>query len=61
MASPEQILGYNSQSSFNPFMGLSVSRQKIRSKPDVIRSRVRGTTRAVRFIKDRPAEAQNHE
>lgn len=41
-----------------PFMGLGVSDKKIRSNPDVIRRVVRGTARAVRFIKDNPGEAQ---
>ena len=37
-----------------PFMGLGVSQRKIKSNPDVIRRMVRGTARAVRFIKDNP-------
>ena len=41
-----------------PFMGLGVSQRKIKSNPDVIRRMVRGTARAVRFVKDNPIETQ---
>jgi len=41
-----------------PLMGIAVSHDKIKSKPDQVLKIVRATAKAVRFIKENPLEAQ---